>query len=167
MMTPEQKSSLDQLSRLLLDAMEAFFPREAWEATFTDRLEVVISAADPRFGDIHVWLDGDEVTVGIGEYFHTHFETYLDDSVSKSEADRKAATEAIEFIRQVVSDMYVLEIHYKGNHRTRAQIVPLGETGRYSVTVSIGEKSGGIWKRLFPTKERIDRYVWSGRMIEN
>ena len=166
MITPEQETSLDGLSQLFLHELEGTFPSEEWEATFTDRLEVVIPATDARFGEIHVWLDADEVTVGIGQFFHTHFETYLDDSLSKSEANRQAATGAIEFIQGVVSDRFVLVIYYKGEDPTQARVIPLGEKGRDSRVMPIGQKTG-FFQKLFPPKERIVRCLWSGKEIES
>jgi hypothetical protein len=165
MITPEQENLLDELSIIFLRKLRDTFPSEDWEATFTDKLEVVIPPIDDRIGEIHIWLDGDEVTVGIGQLFHTHFETYLDDSLSKTEANEQAVLKTIEFIRDVLADKYVIEICYKGNNPTRARVFPLGEEGLESWTIPIGGITE-ILRILFSPKKKIARYVWSGKEID-
>lgn len=93
-------SKLDSLSRCFLAEVQKSFPDQNLEIKLTDRLEVVLKAKSPEFGNIHVWLDGDEVTVGIGDFYHTHFETYLDNTVPKDEAESMAVSESINFIKR-------------------------------------------------------------------
>ena len=99
MMTQIDQSKLDSLSRRFLTEVREAFPDRCLDIKVTDRLKVVFPAEHPDVGEIHVWLDREEVTVGIGHFYHTHFETYLDESLPKDDAEAQAVAEAIAFIR--------------------------------------------------------------------
>jgi hypothetical protein len=76
----------------------------------TDRPELVIPAQHPETGELHVWLDGDEVTVGIGEYFHTHFSIYDYSSDIRRDNEKEAAGKAVRFIQDVLADRVVFHV---------------------------------------------------------
>src|SRR5687767_7169197 len=82
------------VSRRVRRRLPDVHPREQ----FTDRLVVTVPALHPETGDIVARLDGDEVTVSLGEHFHCHFETYIDETGSLAERERLAAERAVDFI---------------------------------------------------------------------
>jgi hypothetical protein len=110
---------------------------------FTDRLVVTIPARHLETGAIIVWLDGDEITIGIGEHYHCHFETSLDEGVPQTESERLAAQRAVDFIAEFMADSIVLRISREG--------------GR---VVSVEARAADV-PRPSPGPNETD-YVWSG-----
>jgi hypothetical protein len=112
MLLPEQEKALDSLAREFRAALRRWLPNLEWVEDFSDRLIIRIPAHNPETGAITVWLDGDEVTVGIGEYFHTHFEAYLTEQAeqTQTERERRAAARAAAFIADFIADEIVLRI---------------------------------------------------------
>ena len=142
MLGPEQESRLDSLSREFRAALLHRLPDLKYREEFTDRLVVTIPAHHPETGAITVWLDGDEVTVGIGEYFHTHFEAYLVERTepTQTERERGAAARAVAFIADFMADEIVLRI---------------SRDGRYASTSHRSIQKG------LPGPEEVE-YLWSG-----
>ena len=142
MLLPEQEKALDSLAREFRAALRHRLPNLEWVEDFSDRLIIRIPAHNPETGAITVWLDGDEVTVGIGEYFHTHFEAYLTEQaeLTQTERERRAAARAAAFIADFMADEIVLRI------------------GR-------GGRNAGTFHRAIkeepPGPEQMD-YLWSG-----
>ena len=120
MLLPEQEKALDSLAREFRAALRHRLPNLECVEHFSDRLIVRIPAHNLETGAITVWLDGDEVTVGIGEYFHTHFEAYGTDQADLTQAgrERRAAARAAAFIADFIADEIVLRI--SGNGRSAA-----------------------------------------------
>jgi hypothetical protein len=116
MLTPEQEHRLDCLSREFRAALRHRLPDLKYDEAFTDRLIVTISAQHPETGAITVYLDGDEVTVGVGEHFHTHFEAYFTEQadLTQTELERRAAARAAAFIADFMADEIVLRISREG-----------------------------------------------------
>lgn len=143
MLQPNDEARLDSLAR---DFRRVFHQRlghvNAYEE-FTDRLVVTIPASHSDTGNIVVWLDGDEVTVGIGEHFHCHFETYLDEGLPGAERERLAAERAVDFIASFMADSIVLRVT-----RERGRVV---SAGTYPVDTLDAP----------PKADEID-YFWSG-----
>ncbi len=162
MITEEQRSKLDSLSNIFLNKFEEAFKGLSYVLEFSDRLELSIPPIDHRVGDIHIWLDGDEVTVGIGALFHTHFETYLDEKLDRQEAEDQATSNAIEFINDVLEDQVVIEIKYEGKKQVRASTQYIDDNECSSVIIPIHEKKG-ILNRMFPPKNKIEKLLWSGK----
>lgn len=59
---------------------------------------------------MQIWLDGEEITPGIGEYFHTHFRTdyYDSDDPGENESEAEVVRRAIGFIQAVLADKVVI-----------------------------------------------------------
>jgi hypothetical protein len=81
-------------------------------ATFEgEQLVLSLPAAHPAVGELTIWIDADEITVGIGEHFHCHFPTYLHDEPTSNAAEQEAAQEAAAFVRDVLDNRVVLHLH--------------------------------------------------------
>jgi hypothetical protein len=102
-------TDVDSLSRKFLAELELRPDLGAAQVSRTGRVEVVFPAQHPEVGNIHVWLD-DEVTVGIGEHFHTHFEAYLDSSMPREEGEVQAVKNALAFISDFMQGNLILEV---------------------------------------------------------
>jgi len=143
MLQPKDEARLDSLARafrtVCRQRLSDVQPREE----FTDRLVVTVPALHPETGDIVVWLDGDEVTVGIGEYFHCHFETDEAEGVPQAERERLAAERAVEFIASFMAGSIVVRVR-----RERGRVV---SAGTHPVDT----------QRSAPDADETD-YLWSG-----
>jgi len=102
--------ALDSLSAVFFQELKSILPDYERFVVFSDRPELVIPAKHPETGELHVWLDDDEITIGIGESFHTHCCTYFFNSDDRSENEREAAREAVAFIRDVLADKVVVHV---------------------------------------------------------
>jgi hypothetical protein len=139
----EDEARLNPLAREFRAAFRRQLAHKASAEEFTDRLVVTIPALHPETGNIVVWLDDDEVTVGIGEHFHCHFETYVDDTVAPDDRNRVAAERAVEFIGNFMSDSIVLRVEREGGR--------VASAGTFS----------GAAPHAPPGPHEID-YLWSG-----
>jgi hypothetical protein len=139
----EDEVRLDPLAREFRAAFQRRLADLQVREEFSDRLVVTIPALHPETGNIVVWLDGDEVTVGIGEHFHCHFETYLDEAVTAGERDRVAAEQAVEFVANFLADSIVLRVQYEDGR--------VGSASAFSVDSPHSP----------PGPQEID-YLWSG-----
>lgn len=84
----------------LRDAGIAFAPGEA------ETLR--ISAREPAIGDIVVSFEDDEVSVFLGDITHCHFTPYEADDKFPGCTKEQAAIDAVQFIREVVEDKWVI-----------------------------------------------------------
>lgn len=156
MLRPEEEAKLDPLAELFRSAFQDRFAHLRYEEEFTDRLTVTIPAVHPETGEIVVWIDGDEVTVGIGRYFHTHFEAYVG-SEPPEEEDRRWATEhALAFIDDFMTERTFLRVYMKDGKFTGSSIIPVDrpEVAR-STLFSL------LWGNNRGRRQTID-YLWSG-----
>ena len=101
---PESDAELDHLSLEFLANLQRAFPADAFRTEFTDRLVVTIPARAPEVGDITTWIDGDEITVAIGDIHHSHFEVYTQLADTLDERERLAAESAAEYIRDIIEE---------------------------------------------------------------
>ena len=112
MLNPAEYDQLDPLSRTFLDACRRTFQGIGAEECFSNgQLVVTIAAKHPETGELAAWVDPGEVTVGIGEHFHCHFDSYLCDDPGSEAAQRDVVEEAITYMRDVLNDRIVLKVH--------------------------------------------------------
>lgn len=102
----------------------------------------VFSAKHPEVGDIEIYDEGEELTIVVGNFTHTHFANYEKD-LSNSERRARIANETVSFL----DDLFADRIEMFGSHR-RA-----GGT-RYRRN----KRRGTISNFIFGRKS----YVWSG-----
>ncbi len=153
-------SKLDSLSQRFLAELNWFFPETDLDITYTDRLEVVFPAKHPDVGEIHVSLDGDEITVGIGTFYHAHFETYLDDTMPKEEAEAQAVSDALRFIQDFIQDKTVLSLIFRGNQPIGANLSHSDSAPACSCMATFGIKD--LFARIFGWNRKYKSYKWSG-----
>ena len=68
---------------------------------------VVFPAKHRDVGDVQIWDDSDEVTLGVGDITHGHFNPY-DRTLSQDEIDRKVTQVVTEFLHALFSDRVLL-----------------------------------------------------------
>ncbi|MDP9140467.1 MAG: hypothetical protein M3O62_06720 [Pseudomonadota bacterium] len=93
-------------------------------------------------GDIEIYDDGDELTVVVGNFTHSHFGNY-DQGISESERDTRISQALVGFLDALFAD----RIEMYGSH--------LGGGG---TKVRDGRSRGLASRALFGSKT----YVWSG-----
>ncbi len=103
---------MSRISDCLLPQLAANFPNRAMRLTPDHAPEVVFPAAHPDVGDIEIHDDGDELTVVLGKFTHTHFGNY-DDDISEAERAEKICHAVVEFLQDVFTD----QIEFYGSHK--------------------------------------------------
>ena len=106
-----------------------------------------IPEASPDVGELVVWNDGDELTVGVGKISHHHFSTWDFNGVPQSEQVQRASARAIEWIEAIISERVRFRVEYEGDR------VIAGSWW------SADRDDGGRW--LKRTTRAIE-YTWSG-----
>lgn len=154
------RTKLDSLSARFLVEVTREFPNQDFDVRFTDRLEVVFPACHPAVGDIHVWLDGNEVTVGIGLLYHTHFEADLEGEMSNGEAETHAVADALAFIRDFLNGDTIVHVVLRGNHPIAAAVCRPQEKAFPSYVTAVG--GWNFLARLFRRDKRIKSFKWCG-----
>ena len=148
MLQPEDDDRLDSLACEFRTALRRQLSEVDVSERFTDRLVVTVPARHPETGAIVVWLDGDEITVQIGQHFHCHFETHLDEGVAPTEGERLAVQRAVDFIVEFMADSIVLRVS-----RQRGRVV--------SAATHIADAA-----LPSPSPNQTD-YLWSGPKARN
>ena len=156
MITDEERSNLDNLSSSFLGKLEYTFPGLTYNLEFTDSLSITIPAMDQRVGDINITFDREEVTVRIGKLAHTHFETYLDDSLPKQDAEDQATSDAIDFVKDILDNLVIIERWYDGETLIQAALQYIDEDEPSRV---IGVFLG---KEIDQSRIRVEKLLWSG-----
>jgi hypothetical protein len=103
--------------------------------------------ASSDVGELVVWNDGDELTVGVGKISHHHFRTRDFDGVPPAEQMQRASAAAIEWIEAIFSNRVRFRVEYVGD-RVCAGSWWFADQG-----------DGGRW--LKPTTRAVE-YTWSG-----
>lgn len=103
--------------------------------------------ASSEVGELVVWNDGDELTVGVGKISHDHFPTWDFEGVPQAEQMQRASAGAIEWIEAIISDRVRFRVEYEGER------VVAGS----SWVANQGD--GGRWLKR---TTRAVEYTWSG-----
>jgi hypothetical protein len=140
-MMMDYKMTDDSLSKIFLADLESHISDCRNFIVKSDRLELIIPAKSQETGELHIWVDGDEITVGIGQHFHTHFDTFSN-FATLAEREKEASRQASQFIQDVLADKVIIYVSERS-------------AGCYSV----GSKGEALVK---PGDKKM---VWSG-MIE-
>jgi len=101
-----------QISSLLIDQLPKRLPDVSFRIGSIPDAVVVFPAAHPGFGDVEVYDDGDELTVNIGNFTHSHFSNYSDAS------DVEKAKEIVESTLSFLSDIFKDHLVFWGSHKS-------------------------------------------------
>lgn len=104
--------SPQSLSREFQRQLSEACPRVEHSATRTSEGEpmLTIPPKHPDVGGLSVWFYDEEITVGIGELFHWHFECMHGRLGRERSQDRDCIAEAVEWLRLFLEDAIVLEV---------------------------------------------------------
>jgi hypothetical protein len=128
------------ITNLLISKLRTRFPHPNMHVITEPQAEIVIPAVHANIGGIKIYDDGNEITMCIGNFTHTHFANY-EKSLSEAQAVEKISEAAVDFLFDLFADQIVLW----GSHQ--------GAGGFY--------RRG--WKPTTPFSEhRGQEYVWSG-----
>lgn len=95
------------ISDLLLPALRDRFANRGLQPGKSGNEIALFPAIHPEVGDITIWDDGDEATIGIGEITHGHFNPY-DDSFTSDQIAERVTEEVIEFLEDLFADRVLL-----------------------------------------------------------
>ena len=102
-----------QISSLLIDQIPTRLPGVSFRAGNTPDAVVVFPAAHPDFGNVEIYDDGDELTVYVGNFTHSHFSNYSDAS------DAEKAKEIVDSTISFLSDIFKDHLVFWGSHNSR------------------------------------------------
>jgi hypothetical protein len=92
---------------VLLPALLANFPNRGFRIDDSPNAVGVFPAAHPDVGDVTIWDDGDEATVGISEITHGHFNPY-DETLSEKQVAERVTSDVVEFLNDLFADRVLL-----------------------------------------------------------
>jgi len=107
-----------------------------------------IAARDAKVGDIVVSFEGDEISVFLGDITHCHFTPYAAQDNFPGCTPMEAAADASRFIREVVSDQWVIWRWRDG----RGGCFKLGGNDEESADAPL-------------PGEEVESFVWSGQLV--
>jgi hypothetical protein len=122
MNTEDKIKENDPLAAVFLEKFKDHFPSLNYEWAGEEPPHLAIHAIHPDVGPIDVWFDGDELTIGIGEYFHTHFSLYDYEDLPEEQQWQASSDEAVRFIDDFISERIILSIKYFGGEPRSASI---------------------------------------------
>lgn len=96
-----------KISDLLIPALRERFADRGMRSGSSDTEIAVFPAAHPEVGDLAIWDEEDEVTLGIGTITHGHFNPY-DESLSSEAVAKSVTDEVLEFLEALFADRVVL-----------------------------------------------------------
>ena len=120
--------------------------------------EIVVQARHVAVGDIVILLEGNEITVRIGDLFHKHFEG---GGCSKPELES-----VVGFVSDFIRERYVLTVNYSNSNSkpSTARLDNL-KTGETSI-VALAQGKRGFWAELLPSwiapRREAQSFKWSG-----
>ena len=105
----------DYLARTFYEKFTRAFPDEQHTCSVTDRLQITIP--NPVAEDRELWIsmDGDEITVGMGQYHHRHFSFYNYGDAPTDEVLSLVIDESIEFIQALLGDQIIIRVIFDGD----------------------------------------------------
>lgn len=75
---------------------------------------LVMQAKSTDVGDLVVLDEGSELTVEIGEKFHSHFSPYLYGDPANEISTQAAVEDAVNFVLDLIADRIVFTVDYQG-----------------------------------------------------
>ncbi len=121
---------------VFLPLLESRLPAVKFAGPSGEPPQITNSGIHPEVGDIMFYDDGDEITVLVGHFTHSHFSNY--DQVPISEKEQMIAEQAVSFLEELFADRIIMW----GSHR-----------------------SAGGWRSINHAEDspkKQGEYVWSG-----
>jgi hypothetical protein len=140
------------LKRKLREAMPELFRSEVIRIEPGDRVFFRIPRASTDVGDLTVWVDDDEITVGI-KLSHTHFDRgwVRDDSLTEDAIADAIVTEAAGFVRAMLAGEVAITARWRNGIPGRVTMTRLDQ---------LDERSRRL--ALAPEDENERVYRWTG-----
>jgi len=106
----------------------------------------IFPAAHVAVGDVSIWDDGDEATLGIGDITHHHFNPY-DSTLTEEAAARWITEEVVGFLEKLFADRVLLQ---------------KGRTSNWGSMEWFAED-----EPIPPIRDGADAFLWSGPITSN
>jgi hypothetical protein len=130
----------------LLPKLAATFRAGSFRVSEGSQPVAVFPAVHPDVGDVEIHDDGNELTVVVGKFTHSHFANY-DEGID----DAERATRVVDALVEFLNDLFGDRIELYGSH----------ESGGGTRHLSHGPR--GVISRTFL---RGQSYVWSGPLAK-
>ena len=114
---------------VLLPALQSKFPNRDFRTDDSQNAIGTFPCAHEEVGDVTIWDDGDEATVGIGDITHGHFNPY-DENLTQEEVENRITQEVVAFLTDLFADRVLL---WKSPDGGSGGWRILGDDGRYSI----------------------------------
>lgn len=120
-------------------------------------LVITISANNSDIGNLNIWVDEKEITVGLSKYFHHHFDDYVEKESIKDIKEEIIET-AINFINDMLQGNLIISFTHIGNRVLTTSIRNKTDNAFYSLDLNLlMDKIDGLKNRKFVAK-----YTWFG-----
>jgi hypothetical protein len=127
---------------------------------FDERIEIIIPALCKEIGDLFILAENDEITVGIGEYFHCHFDIYNYNFSAEAPKNLEAISclidEVFEYLCDILNNKVVLAITKKGTDYISS----------YTFHIDDEERTSSIFVRPSGEENEVEEtfyYTWKGK----
>lgn len=118
---------------------------------------IIIPAKHELVGDLSIYDDGDELTVGIGKLHHTHFFPDMFEEETSEQRFSAAITHAATFVADFLPDRILISVDYSGDRCTGSSC------GYFDSDFTSAEVLRTSVFSLFRKEStRSEHYIWSG-----
>src|SRR5438094_4933911 len=114
---------------VLLPALLANFPNRGFRTDDAPNAIGVFPAAHEKVGDVTIWDDGNEATIGVGDITHGHFNPY-DDTLTEQQTAERVTSDVVAFLTDLFADRVLL---WKSPDGGSGGWRILGHDNRYSI----------------------------------
>ena len=162
-MKNELLQQLDGLTREIVKEFEneliRRLPDIKYEYSSSENLDIRIAAVNKNFGDIGICIQCKEITVLIGDRFHTHFDIDVSYKDVADNNSKQVIYDVLQFIEDIINEKILLRVKMSGERVISSSIVYADDIN--NPIESMAELSG-LLKGIFSNKASIRLYSWSG-----
>ncbi|QUH26361.1 hypothetical protein [Serpentinicella alkaliphila] len=127
-----------------------------------NELLIKINAQNESFGSMSIYCSNEEAIVFLGEYFHTHFNVYLDNDDDYQKLRDEVISETLNFVKDVFDDKVVLEVQTSKNKLICSSVRYTDENEAYTSVMPVN----GILRRIFSINVKKSINFWSRPYIK-
>lgn len=124
----------------LVPKLRSHFPDRPFTSALGDSPTLIFPCEHPDVGDVEIHEDGDELTVVLGNFTHTHFDCYEQNA---SEADR--ADSICASVIKLLDDLFADRIELYGSHAGSGGFRRRGEKDRGLLSKTLLGASSFVW----------------------